>query len=725
MGRYPLNTSETVSTFVELLCQRAAETTDRLAYSFIPGGRSEEVHFTYGSLELRARAIAAELQALGAAGERAILLYTSGLDYIAGFFGCLFAGVIGVPAYPPMNEHQAERIWAILRDTGATVALTQNSVLSEGKLQALGLQGAGLEDEGWGSRNKPVKVLVTDLVPDEMGGSWRNPGAGPDDLAFLQYTSGSTASPKGVMLSHGNLLHNCSSIHSFFGLSPEGCGVSWLPLFHDMGLIGMILTPLYCCGPSTLMAPMTFLKRPDAWLEAISRKPETVTFSGGPNFAFDLCVQKIQPEQIETLNLANWRVAFVGAEPVRAQTLESFARTFAPAGFRMEAFYPCYGLAEGTLIVSGGNHSTPPIVRSFSADGFRQNKAIPMGEAQQGARQLVGCGRPAPSQTLAIVDPETLSRCSEGEIGEICVSGPSVTRGYWERPEESREACQVRIEGSFGGPFLRTGDLGFILEGELFVIGRFKDLIIIRGKNYHPEDIEMTIGAGTPYSSPRAAVAFSIEVEAEERLVLALETPTKTGQKEKERDIQTIRESVTETNEVEIYSVLLVKAGSLPKTPSGKIQRRACREKYLNGELPIVAQWISKPADLPTGDERSSVEAAAHEPSGDVSALRDRYESLLVSWVARHAKLAENAVDVNASFARYNLGSVDAVRLTGELENRLGRRVSPTVFYDYPTIESLSNYLAGLPIPLTVRSEPRESRAHSSEIAVVGLACRF
>jgi len=722
MPRASLSSPGDISSFVELLRHRAAEAPDWVAYAFLQDGINEETQITLGRLELRARAIAAELQAMGSAGENVLLLYPPGLEYIAGFFGCLFAKAVGIPAYPPFHKHQAKRISSILRDSRATVVLTQSSVLLEGKLEALGLLDVS-QDSVTTSSHQPIRTLVTDLVPDERAVAWQDPGAGPEELAFLQYTSGSTGAPKGVMLSHRNLLHNCSSVHSFFRLSPDSRAVSWLPHFHDMGLIGMILTPLYCGGSVALMSPMTFLKRPLVWLKAISRNAATI--SGAPNFAFDLCVQKISSEQIKTLNLSSWRLAFVGAEPVRAQTLERFARTFAPAGFKIEAFYPCYGLAESTLIISGGEYAAPPVIRPFSAHGFRQGKALPPDETQGGVRRLVGCGRSAADQTVSIVDPETLSRCPEGEIGEVWVSGPSVSRGYWGRLDESREVFQARMQGSNEEAFLRTGDLGFLLEDELFVIGRYKDLIIIRGKNYYPEDIELTVGTSNPGSAPRGVAAFSIEAEGEERLVIAQELASGTGPAERDKIIRSIRESIAEAHEVEVHRVVLVRAGGLPKTPSGKIQRRACREKYLDGELSVVTQWAQQSSNLAGGEESTRDHLAAPEPIKEGSAQRARYESWLVSWVARHAKVPEHEVDVRESFARYNLGSLEAVQLTGELEDWLGRRVPPTLIYDYPNIESLSRYLAHLSQSPQATSERQLSGLHYSEIAVVGLACRF
>ncbi|RKI25934.1 fatty acyl-AMP ligase, partial [Corallococcus sp. AB004] len=483
-------------------------------YTFL-GDDGEETVWSASDLDVRARRIASALRERGAQGERVLLLYPPGLDYIAGFFGCLYAGAVAVPAYPPdpmRLERTLPRLRAIIQDARASVVLTTSGIL-------------GLSDFVFEQAPdfRALHWMATDELPEGGERDWVAPeGLGAESLAFLQYTSGSTGTPKGVMLTHGNLLHNLSLIHGAFGARADSVGVIWLPPYHDMGLIGGILEPLYGGFPVTLMSPMAFLKRPMAWLEAVSRYGGSI--SGGPNFAFDLCVRKSTPEQRRALDLSRWEVAFCGAEPIRPETLERFVEAFGPSGFRREAFFPCYGLAEGTLIVSGGEKSAPPVSVTISGEGLERHRAEEVGAVEPGARTLVGCGQTLAEQRIAIVDPETLERRGPGEVGEIWVSGPSVAQGYWGREEATRETFQARIARENGGPYLRTGDLGFLRpEGELYVTGRRKDLIILRGRNHYPQDLEATVEGAHPALRPGGGAVFSVEVGGEERAVVVQE----------------------------------------------------------------------------------------------------------------------------------------------------------------------------------------------------------
>ncbi|HEV7786800.1 MAG TPA: fatty acyl-AMP ligase, partial [Thermoanaerobaculia bacterium] len=443
----------------EALRETAVSRPGQIAFTFLDeAGAATDL--SYADLDRRALAIAARLQELGGAGQRALLLYPPGLEFVAAFLGCLYGGVVAVPAYPPTSERTLPRLLAIAQDARPVLALTTSARLD--KLQTLAARLPGFDSLAW---------VETDRIAADLAGAWRDPQPGPDTLAFLQYTSGSTAAPKGVMVSHGNLFHNEEMIRRAFGQSADSVIVGWLPLYHDMGLIGNVLQPLYLGAHCILQTPATFLQRPLSWLAAISRYRATT--SGAPNFAYDLCVRRIGAEQRAGLDLASWEVAFNGAEPVRPDTLERFAAAFAPQGFRRKAFYPCYGLAEATLFVSGGGKGALPVVEAA------------------GARGLVGCGRPWMDQRLAVVDPESGRPVSDGQEGEIWISGPSVAQGYWGQPEATERDFRARLAGDPAdageGPFLRTGDLGFLRGGELFVTGRLKDLIIVRGRNHYPQ----------------------------------------------------------------------------------------------------------------------------------------------------------------------------------------------------------------------------------------------
>ncbi len=469
------------SNLVDLLRHRAAHQGNDRGFTYLTDGETDEVHWTYAELDRRARAIGSWLQSQGLAGERALLLYPAGLEFIAAFFGCLYAGAVAVPAYPPRRNRTMSRIQTIADDAEAKVALTTHDVLE--RIQEVIDETPDL---------KRIRWRATDQLERGLEHDWQHPDVHGDTLAFLQYTSGSTGVPKGVVLNHANLMHNSALISYAFEVTRTGRSVFWLPSYHDMGLIGGILQPMYVGQLNVLMSPVSFLQKPLRWLQAISRYK--VAISGGPNFAYDLCVRKITPDQTEDLDLSTWRLAFNGAEPIREETIESFSKAFAHCGFKREAFYPCYGLAEATLLVSGGFRMAPPVIRTFDAESLENHQVVDALPDEEGARSLVGCGGTLMDQEILIVDPETRTRCPADGVGEIWVAGPSVALGYWKRPEETIETFHAHLaDGS--GPYLRTGDLGFMCDNELFVNGRLKDLIIIRGLNHYPQDIELDRGA--------------------------------------------------------------------------------------------------------------------------------------------------------------------------------------------------------------------------------------
>ncbi|HYG10247.1 MAG TPA: fatty acyl-AMP ligase, partial [Pyrinomonadaceae bacterium] len=441
--------SPVFSTLVEMLRHRAAEQPQRLSHSFLLDGETEETSLTYAQLEQRAMAIAVLLQEMGAAGQRVLLLYPPGLEYIAAFFGCLCAGVVAVPAYPPRMNRSLSRLQAIAHDAQPVAALTTAALL--GKAEKLFAVAPELSRFRW---------LSTDDIELDNAQEWQEPRLAGDTLAFLQYTSGSTSTPKGVMVSHGNLLHNEQTIQRVFRQSEQSLIVGWLPLYHDMGLIGNVLQPVFLGASCILMSPAAFLQRPLRWLQAISRYRATT--SGGPNFAYELCVNKVRPEELDALDLSSWSVAFNGAEPVRAETLARFADAFAPCGFRREAFYPCYGLAEATLLVSGKLKTGAASVERVVAKELERDRIVQADGEGAEARALVGCGGSLSDQSVLIVNPETSLKCAPGVVGEVWVSGPSVAQGYWNRPDETKRTFEGRLADTGEGPFLRTGDLGFL-----------------------------------------------------------------------------------------------------------------------------------------------------------------------------------------------------------------------------------------------------------------------
>jgi acyl-CoA synthetase (AMP-forming)/AMP-acid ligase II len=586
---------------MDLLRWRAEEYPDCLAYRFLLDGEDDETTLTYAELDQRARAIGAWLlDNLSSPGSPVILLHRPGLDFLAAFFGCLYGGAIAIPAYPPhpaRRNRTAARLEAILENAAPAAALTTSDLLPA--VEAL-LPG---DRSGAGAALLAVDRLE-ETDADELAARWMRPHVDADSLAMLQYTSGSTGAPNGVMLSHGNLMHNSEQIRVFFEHTAKSRCLSWLPPYHDMGLIGGILQPLYAGFPSTLFSPLHFLQQPIRWLRAITKW--RITSSGGPNFAYDLCVEKITPEERETLDLSTWDVAWNGAEPVRADTLERFASAFAPCGFRRQAFYPCYGLAEATLMVTGGWKANPPAIAHIEAERLDNGQVVPAALDGHGARTLVGCGRSIGEQEIVIVDPESCVRCQPSRVGEIWVRGPSVTLGYWHRPEQTANTFVAFLADSAEGPFLRTGDLGFLNGEELFVTGRLKDLIILDGRNLYPHDIERSVEESHAALRPGCCMAFSVDQDGVERLIVVAEveraywsnvsrragSSRSTGEVDSSSELRTlfkaIRAAVASNHDARVAKIVLMRPASLPKTPSGKHQRRACREAFLRGGLPDI-----------------------------------------------------------------------------------------------------------------------------------------
>ncbi len=596
---------------VELVRRRAAHQPDATAFTFLIDGEQQRADMSYQELDRQARGIAAWLQSLGLRGERALLLYPPGLEFIAAFFGCLYADVVAVPVYPPRRNRSLERIQAIADDADARVALTTDVVLR--RVEPLIDDTPHLKELEW---------LATCHVPEQMEQRWEMPDIGTDTLAFLQYTSGSTGTPKGVMLTHGNLLHNSALIAHVFEHTRSGVGVFWLPSYHDMGLIGGIIQPLFVGRPNILMSPMAFLQKPFRWLSAITRFGGTT--SGGPNFAYELCVRKITPEQRAQLDLSTWQVAFNGAEPIREETIERFVEMFGPCGFRREAFFPCFGLAEATLIVSGGYAKKAPVIEWFSSSQLAKGRAEPASKNRAGSRALVGCGECLPDQRIVIADPEKLTECPEGQVGEVWVQGPSVAVGYWRQPEATEATFGAYLKDSGEGPFLRTGDLGFLYHGELFITGRIKDVIILRGVNLYPQDIELTVQNSHPWLRADSGAAFSVDDDGKQRLVVVQELERRV-KGDFRSVIQAIRRAVSREHELALDAVVLVKAGSIPKTSSGKIQRHACRESFLSGTLRVMAQWhADRDGDqLPPLEEPCTVLEEQSHPATPATAVQN------------------------------------------------------------------------------------------------------
>jgi amino acid adenylation domain-containing protein len=654
------------ATLLDLLRQQALHQPNQPGYTFLLDGERAEAQLTYGELDRQARVIAAQLQARVAPGARALLLYPPGLAYVAALFGCVYAGVVAVPAYPPDSarlDRTLPRLRALAADARPQLALTTAAVRP--LVPMLAAAAPDLAALTW---------LATDTLSDDAATAWQPPSTSADSLALLQYTSGSTAAPRGVMLTHGNLLHNLALIQQRFAHTTASQGVIWLPPYHDMGLIGGILQPLYAGFPVVLMSPVDFLQRPLRWLQAITRYRATT--SGGPNFAYDLCVRKITAEQRAGLDLSSWSLAFNGAEPIRTETLARFAAAFAPCGFRAAAFYPCYGLAEATLLVAGSAQAAPAM-RRFAKAALEQQRVVELPADDPAGRALVGCGLPDADQQLVIVDPTTATRCERGQIGEIWLAGPSVAQGYWDA-QQTAGTFHARLGGE--GMFLRTGDLGFVHAQALFITGRLKDLLIIRGRNHYPQDIELTIERCHAALRPGCGAAFAITRDDEERLVVVQEVERGARALPLDEVFAAMRRALAEQHELAAYALVLVEPGSIPKTSSGKIQRAACRAAFLAQTLAVLGRSLEqRPRRLMHAGARSSAKRknAAGSP-----------EQQLCRVIARLLRVAPQMIDQGQPLSSIGLDSLTLIELQSAIAEQFA--------VELPLGELLSSSIAAL-----------------------------
>ncbi|MEO1670360.1 MAG: fatty acyl-AMP ligase [Cyanobacteria bacterium J06631_2] len=576
--------SQLESNIVEILQRRAIAQGDDLAYIFLKDGEKQEIRLTYRELDAQAKAIASKLSKLLDPGSRAVLIYpySAGLEFIAAFFGCLYAGVIAVPCHPPKNRLTTAEVRTRIDSAEATVVLTESTSFANLSKQF----------ESWGKA--ALHCLNTDKIELQAGTESDQPQINPDTLAFLQYTSGSTGEPKGVMISHGCLLHNQEMLKQAFGHTSDLVGVGWLPLFHDMGLIGNVIQPIYLGGCCVLMSPISFVQKPVRWLQAISKYGATT--SGAPNFAYDLLCDRLTAEQVKQLDLSSWKVAFCGAEPIQMQTIEQFSRKFSSCGFKSTAFYPCYGMAEATLMITGGDKAQFPKVVHLDKAALGQNKVVAVDRADSVTKTFISAGYPWLDGKIAIVNPDVnsdnLPECESDQIGEIWYSSSSVGQGYWQLPEKTAQTFQGNLGGEY---YLRTGDLGFLKDGELYITGRLHDVLVFWGLNHYPQHIEQTVAQSHPGLKPNCGAAFAVEVEGKPRLVVAQEIE-RTHRKSLVLDevVEAIRWQVFQQHFIDIYGIVLLAPGRMPKTSSGKVQRRKCQELYLTEVLEVWQQWHQK-----------------------------------------------------------------------------------------------------------------------------------
>lgn len=710
-------------TLLDILVHRARVSPNEPAFIFLEDGESREAVMTYAELDQRARSIACELQKAGLAGERALLLYPPGLDFVTAFYGCTYAGVIAVPAYPPdpnRIDRTLPRVQAIVKDCSAKCVLTTANI--RGMAMFLFPQGTQLSRLDW---------LASDEMQTADSSDWQRPEASPDSVIFLQYTSGSTGTPKGVVIDNRSLLANQEQKRLSCNSDSNSVILSWVPFYHDLGLIGGVVHPVYVGAKSILMSPMDFLQKPVRWLRAITKYG--VTFSAGPNFAFDMCVTKIREEDREGLNLETWTMALVGAEPISARTLQRFTKTFEPYGFRKSGFFQGYGLAEAVLSVSSGAIGVEH--KTLSVDGEALHKNIVSPKIGDGSIDIVSCGLPLTDQEIIIVGLGDHTQLNEMEVGEVWVRGDNVARGYWNRPKETRETFQGYTQDTNEGPYLKTGDLGFFSEGELYITGRIKELIIIRGQNHYPTDIEETISGLEWHHKalrPGNGAAFSTQINGQDELIIMQEVePRHQKQDRYKTDVEDLsrgsgghldimnamREAVAKCHGIQAHAIFLLWPGSMPKTSSGKIQRREAKanyeSKFLEGPSEVIYGWVRPKKRIEAPATQKEAKPSERTPIAGSHSFVD-IETFLLKSIAEKIDQPVDSVDIETPFSSFGLDSRDAVGLTGELQEWLGMKLGATLLFDYPSIAQLTEHLAE-----RVSGQPGSGSERSGEHVII------
>lgn len=678
---------------LELRCR---ETPDDIAMRFyaddaLPLSQAQCDTWSWRELRDRSKLAAREILATGLVipGARVLVVYPPGLGFIAAFFGCIYAGVVPVPVPAPRRADGISRWLHIAKDAGISGIVCPTELIETLRpLQRAIGHGFCLAPTG----------AETSQPCGPVNENWRFFAPGPKHVAFLQYTSGSTSDPKGVMVTHGNLVANLAQMAFVADYGPSDRSACWLPHYHDMGLIDGLLGPVFNGFPVSLMAPASFLRRPLRFLELVAHARATVI--GGPNFAYQHCVDKFTPEAAAGLDLSTLRIAYSGAEPIRPQTLRQFTETFEPYGFRGSAFFCCYGQAEATLFQSGNRPEVPPIILSVRREDLAtRSVAVPAAEGDdaQDALELAACGRPAKDLELAMVDPETRTRVADANVGEIWIKGANVTPGYWGRTRLNAETFDQLLDGTRG--WRRTGDLGFMLDGQVYITGRLKDLIIIRGQNYFPEDIEQTVFSCHPGLAQGRAGVFSIEADGVEQVGVVCEL-TREGLRDldEEEVLRAIRGSVSRNHNLKLAVIALIRPGNLPRTPSGKVRRFACREGIVNGELRIVTRWDARPDTVfvaPAQASRASwIEQLRQKPQ---ALHREALRRLIREEIALLARLDPGQLpDASVGFFDLGLDSVALVNFGATVERELEVQIKQTLIFEHPTINTLTDHLLGL-----------------------------
>ncbi len=712
------------SNFTEVIRKHADETPDKKYFTFLGDNGQEIEQCSFLKLHEKAKNIAGFLNAHSKPGDRVLLLYSQGPEYIYALMGCLYAGTIAVPTYPPISSNAANRIKHIIEDSLPVIGLSDSTISSLIQSKQNSNKSNLYNIDSISSKNSANEYLTgkylntllvdTEKLDDKWANNYNPIVLNHKNLAFLQYTSGSTGNPKGVMVTHGNLLNNEEIIKCTYKHSKKSVGVGWLPFYHDMGLVGNILQPCYVGFPIIFMSPKQFIRNPLSWLDTITRYKATT--SGGPIFAYDLCIRRVTSKRIEKLDLSSWDIAFCGAEPIRPTTLRQFAEIFQTCGFRKESFINGYGMAESTLLLTQGDKFAEPAKINIQREALNENRVVECTDTLDTYQTLIGCGQKSNEHRIEIVDPEQFELINNSTIGEIWVKGPSVAAGYWNKPDLTKEIFKAYLDNG-EGPFLRTGDLGFINNKELFITGRLKDVIIIDGRNHYSEDIEITVENCHPNIRPRRIAAFAIIDDLEEKLCIAAECK---GKKENTtKIINNIRYAISRDHGLKTSSITLIKPKTIPITTNGKIRRLATKNAFLAGELNIID--YSNILDAPYLDEGKKDDTSLGGTQ-DITIENSNLDQF-VNIVAEKLKINPQDIDINAPLGQFGLSSRDALELSLEVEILTGEEFPPTLIYEHPTIQMLFDHIN----ELTSGNKAKEVQQDYSEelVAITGISCNF
>ncbi len=653
---------------VELLINRSDRFQNKVLYNFMGSNASLEhcKRVSFEDLDKKSKTISVGLLDLINSGDRVVILLPPGENYITSLFGCLYAGIIAVPVQIPRREQQFSKLIHIINDCHAKLLISDTSTLL--KIKENLSSHFTLSKPQW---------FNCDEVGDDNHIFWKYPKINEHDTALIQYSSGTTGTSKGSMITHDNLLHNLDLVYQAFQHNTDSRVVSWLPPYHDMGLIGCILQPLYAGMTSVIMPPITFIKHPFSWLKTIS--DFRATTSGAPNFAYDLCTQKISDEQKQQLDLSCWEVAFIGAETIRKNTIENFTACFVSTGFQKRAFLPCYGLAEATLFVAGNSKGEGP-----------KYKPTPKSDEYYLSNDLVSCGHLNQGQNIRIVNPNTLLPVVKGEIGEIWVNSRSVAKGYWNKADLTNNVFHAHASKLPHLSYLRTGDLGMIENDQLYVVGRIKELITHHGKNLFPQEIEHTITRNHSILEANTCVAFSIDSHQSEQLVIVIEIHKKILDNQNIDDlVASIKRCINEVYDLDVFSIVFTKPRKIPKTSSGKMQRHLCRKIYLDKTLPVIKSYEKDLSDHTDTAKMKNLNNVVRLKPKTYQELENYFMALMMDQL----RVTKEQIDLTRPIPEYGMDSSLAIGITCKLEKTFHVSLEPTLFWEYPTFQSVINFI--------------------------------